>query len=85
MTTERVEIENGLVLPSWFLRVMTIFGGSFVAWAIWVTNTLIGLSYKLDTVHDDRRTLRTHTEAIATERIQINELFRRVERLENGR
>ncbi len=79
MTEEHVEIDNGLVLPSWSLKVFAGLAALFVPWAAWVTMTLGRVSYRIDDMADDFS---------ATElggiKIHVNDLLRRVDRLENN-
>ena len=77
MTEEHVEIESGLVIPNWFLKLLGAFGTLFVGWGVWVTVTLSQLTYKIDTIS-------AHTSGGQVEvmRVHINDLLRRIEKLE---
>lgn len=57
--TEKDKDKDGITLPGWFLKVITIltsvFVISFVPWAAWMTNSTYSLHYQVQDVPAIRR------------------------------
>ena len=91
MTEEHVNIENGVVLPTLFLKIFSGLVLLAVTWASWVTMTLHGLSILAveSGKHDNSDELRTHLAnsdvhagGNAVLNLRYMEILRRVEILE---
>ena len=91
VTEEHVNIENGIILPSWFLKAFAGFAALAVPWAAWVTMTLHGLSILAveSTKHDNNGEVRAHLAnsdvhagGNALLNLRYMEILRRVEILE---
>jgi hypothetical protein len=87
--------ENGhsITLPGWFLKVMAgataIFTGLFIPWAVWLTATMMQVSFKVDnaqalSVKQDKTDERLNEldKRLLLNRVETSEITRRLDALE---
>ena len=62
---QHIEVDSGIAIPNWFLKIAGLFGGGLILWVTWVTVTLSGVSFKLDGLGGSQLDIKANTRTIA--------------------